>query len=253
MIIHNGIAMLALSANVMGKTTVIHPTLLWDGDRVVLVDTGFPGQLPLIQAAMDEAGIPLDTLTDLMLTHQDIDHIGCLPALLERIKPSPVVWASEIEQPYIQGDKLLLKVTPEAVDKAVAALPKDVPDEMRRAFRHALLNPPKGQVDRLIGGGHNDLPIDGLTVLDTPGHTPGHVSLYHAASKTLIAGDALVVHEDKLQLADASINIDNAQALRSLKPLIQLDIAGVICYHGGYFKGDVRSRILELLEQGTEN
>lgn len=251
MIIANGIAMLSLSANVMGQTNVIHPTLLWDGDRVVLVDTGFPGQLPLLQAAAAEAGRTLESITDLILTHQDIDHIGCLPALLEHIRPRPVVWASEIEQPYIQGDRLLVKITPGAVEQAVAALPKEVPDEMRSAFKHRLLNPPAGPVDRLIGFGRTELPVEGLAALDTPGHTPGHVSLYHAASRTLIAGDALKLHEGKLQLPEARLNSDNDQALRSLEQLTGLEIAGVVCFHGGYFQGDARAQIRELLEQAS--
>lgn len=250
MIIAKGIAMLEISAVVMGQTNVIHPTLLWDGDRVALVDTGYPGQLPLLQAAMSAAGKPAETLTDLILTHQDIDHIGNLPGFLELVQPRPAVWASESEQPYIQGDRLLIKVTPEGVDKAVASLPKEVPDDMRRAFRHTLLNPPKAPVDRLMGFGQAGSPMEGLVVLDTPGHTPGHVSLYHAASRTLIAGDALVLHEDRLQLPDAKLNWDNGQALRSLRQLTGLAIEGVVCYHGGYFKGDVQGSIRELLEQG---
>lgn len=38
-----------------------------------LVDTGMPGMLPLIAAALNEAGVELQQLTRLILTHQDLD------------------------------------------------------------------------------------------------------------------------------------------------------------------------------------
>ena len=56
-IVHD-IAVLDIAATIMGKMTVIHPTLLRDDVGAVLVDTGFPGQPALIRAAMEEAGAP---------------------------------------------------------------------------------------------------------------------------------------------------------------------------------------------------
>ncbi|SFI54616.1 Glyoxylase, beta-lactamase superfamily II [Paenibacillus sp. UNC496MF] len=247
MFIANGIAMLELRAVVMGRTTAIHPTLLWRDDRVLLVDTGYPGQLPLLREAMTEAGRPLESLTDVLLTHQDIDHIGGLPGLRDGLPARPVTWASAFERPYVQGEKLLVKITPDAVDAAVAALPPEVPDDKRAAFRQALLHPPSGPVDRLIGYGHAEAPLEDVEALDTPGHTPGHVSLYHRPSGTLIAGDALVLEDGRLKLPDARLNSDHEQARRSLRQLAGLAIAGVVCYHGGYFKGDVQAQLRELL------
>ncbi|MFC4808547.1 MBL fold metallo-hydrolase [Paenibacillus sp. GCM10023250] len=196
---------------------------------------------------MAEAGRPLESLTDILLTHQDIDHIGGLPALRDSLPARPVTWASAIERPYVQGERLLLKITPAAVEAAVAALPPEMPDDKRAAFRHALLHPPHGPVDRLIGYGEANAPLEDVDVLDTPGHTPGHVSLYHRPSRTLIAGDALMLEDGRLRLPDAPLNIHHEQARRSLQQLAGLDIAGVVCYHGGYFKGDAQAQLRELL------
>lgn len=252
MIIANGITMLEIKAVIMGAPNVVHPTLLWGDNRLVLVDAGYPGQLSLIVAALTEAGHPLNSLTDVIVTHQDIDHIGSLPALLDQVSPRPVVWASEIEKPYIQGERLLIKVTPEKVELALASLPPAVTEDMRNAFRNTLLNPPRANVDRLIGFGHEIEPLHGLVVLDTPGHTPGHISLYHRTSKTLIAGDALVVQDGQLQLASAANNHDHEQARRSLRRLRDFDIAGIICYHGGYYQGDIQARIQALLDESSQ-
>ena len=52
-----GIYMLEISANIMGTPTVINPTLIWDNDTVILIDTGYPGQLPQIREAIENAGV----------------------------------------------------------------------------------------------------------------------------------------------------------------------------------------------------
>ena len=44
----------------------------------VLIDTGFPGQIEDIQVEMEKVGVSFDKLKVVILTHQDIDHIGSL-------------------------------------------------------------------------------------------------------------------------------------------------------------------------------
>ena len=79
--IANGIYMLEISANIMGTQSVINPTLIWDNEAVILIDTGYPGQLPQIREAIEKAGVSFDKLHMVILTHQDIDHVGSLSEL----------------------------------------------------------------------------------------------------------------------------------------------------------------------------
>ena len=58
---------------------IIHPILLWDDEMAVLIDTGFPGQIEDIRIEMGKVGVSFDKLKAVILTHQDIDHIGSLP------------------------------------------------------------------------------------------------------------------------------------------------------------------------------
>ncbi|WP_308639186.1 MBL fold metallo-hydrolase [Paenibacillus silvisoli] len=247
MLVHNGLAMLNITATVMGRSETIHPALVWSDTKAVLIDTGYPGQLPLIQEALRQEGLRPEQLTDIIITHQDIDHIGSLPALLSSNASdiSIEVWSSPIEKPYIQGEKMLIKISPDAIDQAVAALPPDVPEEKRRAFRYALEHPPKAAVTQLLGYGESGTPIPGFIVIDTPGHTPGHISLYHETSRTLIAADALTVADGQLQ--GPRFNADNDEAIRSMKRFFDYPIDQVICYHGGLFRGNVHARLRELL------
>ncbi|WP_040951442.1 MBL fold metallo-hydrolase [Gorillibacterium massiliense] len=241
----SGIQMLDISATVMGKTQSIHPTLIWDESDMILVDTSYPGQYPLLQAEIMKTGLPLEKLNKVIITHQDIDHIGGLPALLQEC-PSADVIADPIEKPYIEGERMLVKVTPEAIAQAVASLPPQVPEAMRAAFKHALENPPKAPVNATVSD-EEELPYcGGINIIGTPGHTPGHISLYHRASKTLIAGDALNVENGDLCEPTPANCWDFDMALHSLKRLSKYEIDRVICYHGGSFTGDCNKRIAEL-------
>ncbi|WP_123039578.1 MBL fold metallo-hydrolase [Cohnella candidum] len=231
----HGIEMLKIEAAMMGRTETVYPVLIWDEKDAVLIDTGYPGQLPLIRAAASEAGKRLEELTKVLISHQDIDHIGSLPALLEE-QPDLEVSAHPLEQPYIQGEKRLLKITDEAISQAVAAMPPNVPEEWKTAFRRTLENPPKGRVDRLLAGG-TTLPFGGgIVVIETPGHTPGHLSFYHLPSRTLIACDALTIEGGKLAPPAPHLCSDPDQALRSLKRFEEFDIQRLICYHGGFYR-----------------
>lgn len=244
--VDQGIEMLEISAVVMGRVNVIYPTLMWDQASVILVDTGYPGQLPLIRTAVEQARVPFDKLDKVILTHQDIDHIGNLPTILKESPRKVEVMATELEKPYIQGDRRLLKMRPEVIDQAVKSLPAEMPEERNQAFRAALENPPKAQVDTVIADGE-ELPFcGGISVIITPGHTPGHACLYHRPSRTLIAGDALSVVERQLQGPDPRATPDMQTALASLKKLAPFDIARVICYHGGLYQADVNQRIAAL-------
>lgn len=239
--------MLSVSAVMMGKEEIIHPTLIWDDNDMVLIDTAYPGQSPLISAEIASLGLSIDKLTKIIITHQDLDHIGCLPNILSSCTEVEV-FASSIEKPYIQGEKMLVKLTPEAIAEAVRSLPEEVPVEWKNAFRHMLEHPPKAAVNTTIEHGEQ-LPLcGGLEVILTPGHTPGHVSLYHHPSKTLIAADALIVKENELLGPDPRYCSDYELAKQSLKQLLNYNIQQIFCFHGGRYEGDCNERIAEIAQ-----
>jgi hypothetical protein len=47
--IAEGLEILELHASSMGPVTTFRPTLIWDDNNVVLVDTGVPGQIENIK------------------------------------------------------------------------------------------------------------------------------------------------------------------------------------------------------------
>jgi glyoxylase-like metal-dependent hydrolase (beta-lactamase superfamily II) len=244
--IANGVEMLEISATIMGKIDVVNPTLIWDKDMAVLIDTGYPGQLPLIREAILKAGMPLDSLNKIIITHQDIDHIGSLPSILKDTMQSIEVLANEVEKPYIEGVKHLMKITPEAIANAGANLPESMPIEWREAFIAILKKPPHAPVDTIVTDGEELPYCGGISVINTPGHTPGHISLYHKPSKTLIAADAMIISDGQLLGPVPEHAVDYPQAVKSISKFMAYDINTVICFHGGLFNNNCNQRILEL-------
>ncbi|TNJ65470.1 MBL fold metallo-hydrolase [Paenibacillus hemerocallicola] len=245
--IANGIAALPISTVMLGRTDTIYPTLLWDSQTMVLVDTGYPGQSDKFREQIADVGLSGRKLGHIIITHQDLDHIGSLPALLDSTSEAIEVLASAVEQPYIQGERPLVKLSPEAIAQAVVALPPDVPNEWRQAFKHTLEHPPRANVSRTVTDGQQLPYCGGITVIGTPGHTPGHISLYHGPSKTLIAADALIVSEGQLYGPTPEHAYDIGLAKQSLNRLLRYDIETVICYHGGVYRGNANERLAQII------
>ncbi len=244
--IADGVEMLEISSTVMGRPNVIRPMLLHDADTAVLVDTGYPGQLALLREAMAQVGVALTQLRVVILTHHDVDHIGNLPGLLAEA-PQPVeVVAGAADQPFIQGEQPSPRFAPDALERMLSALPPEFAEQRRQAFEKIKANPPTAPVNHPARDGEVLPYSGGITVITTPGHTPGHICLYHAPSKTLIAGDALTIVDGQLQRPAPQIDLNRDEAGRSLAKLLAFDIATVISYHGGIFRGHIHQRIAAL-------
>lgn len=236
------IKMIEVSANMMGRAGVINPTLILDDENVILVDVGLPGQLAVIGEAMQrQANVSLEEITQVILTHHDIDHLGGLREIRSQL-PHVKVFAHREEKAYIEGAKRPLKLAKmeDNLDNLPEAV-KTIYPVMKRAFENAT-----APVDETLNDG-DELPYcGGITVIFTPGHTLGHISLYAKEHKTLIAGDALDVQNGVLNIAPAANNHDMNLCKQSMQTLTNYDIETVICYHGGRYQGDVNQRIAAL-------
>ncbi|MGO4528142.1 MBL fold metallo-hydrolase [Paenibacillus sp. 2TAF8] len=218
MLISKGIQLLELDF----EGVMIHPVLIWDEETAVLIDSGFPGQYDDLCLALEKIGVPISQLKAVILTHQDVDHIGCLPEILQECGTGVRIYAHELDKPYIEGHLPLLK------------------DDH-------LEHPPKGKIDETVTDGQ-ELPFcGGIRVIHTPGHTPGHISLYLMRSKTLIAGDSMYSVNGQLGGIHVPTTLDVEAARFSLKKYLELDISSVICYHGGLSDMHIKEQISRLI------
>ncbi len=240
--IADGVEVLELPMQGFAGRSIVHPTLIWDDDTMVLVDTGFPGQLQQIREAMGGIGVSFDRLDRVIITHQDIDHIGTLPAIIRASSHTVEVLSHEEERPYIEGSKPLIKMNRERLSKMAVSLP----EEQRRRMEALFANPPKASVTTVVADGEVLPYCGGFTVIFTPGHTPGHICLYVNRSKILITGDALVAVDGELRGPNPQATYDMAAALQSLKKLTYYDIETVVCYHGGVYRDSANERFAEL-------
>ncbi|HII93853.1 MAG TPA: MBL fold metallo-hydrolase [Methanosarcina sp.] len=59
----------------------IHPVILKGAKEMVLVGCGFPGFFSKIKESAIAQNVNIDSLTKVVITHQDIDHVGSLAEL----------------------------------------------------------------------------------------------------------------------------------------------------------------------------
>jgi glyoxylase-like metal-dependent hydrolase (beta-lactamase superfamily II) len=230
MLVENGVSILEVP---IGGFTM-NPTLIWDDKNAVLIDTGLPSQGQQILDAIKETGVPIDHVKTVILTHQDIDHIGALPELLPSLPADVQVYAHELDKPYIEGDKKLMKL--------------DLPPQLQ----HYVENPPKAKVHQVLYGGEKLGMCGGISVIFTPGHTPGHISLYVEKSKTLVAGDSMVTMDGKLHGPVSQTTPDLTTAKESLIAYLNFNIEKVICFHGGLCEEKVSEQIKEIVSMNEQ-
>ncbi len=242
--ISNGVELLELSANIRGITVKLYPTIIKDSDTVILVDTGYPGQLSQIKKAMEKSGVPFPKLNKIILTHHDYDHMGVLPDILNEM---PVEVIAHIEEkPYIDGTKRSIRFDPQWVEQLKSKHYNNDETKGDSKIFEAFFENTKIKVDKTVTD-NMELPYcGGIAVIHTPGHTLGHICLYLRQSKTLIAGDELVLSGGILKKTLHFFDYDSDLSKKSLKKLTEYDIETVICYHGGLYRKNVNQRIAEL-------
>lgn len=241
--IANGVEMLEITTEAMGRPGKICPTLIWEKDKVILVDAGFPGQQKLFKDEIEKAGVSFDHINMIILTHHDIDHIGGLAGLVKELNNNVKVISHVEEKPYIQGDKLPHKLV--KLEENFDVLPED----MKKMFNMMKSGFAVGfsPVAEVLQDGEVLPYLGGIEVIYTPGHTIGHMCLYLKESKTLIAGDLLFYRDGKLTKSDTAINYDQELTEKSLKKLTAYDIENIICYHGGLFNENANDNIKALV------
>ena len=210
----------------------IYPVVVIDDKNMILVDCGYTGFLPAIEQAMEENNLYCGDLTHVLITHQDHDHMGALSDLKLKYPHIQVV-ASKIDSPYISGKLKSLRL-----DQAEAMQP-NLPEEQKLfglEFCNILKKVQPVAVDLEVSSGDIFDWCGGCTIIGTPGHTPGHISLYLNQKKVMIAGDAAALENGTLVIANPQFTLDIKEAEASLHKIMTYGAKEIICYHGGILK-----------------
>ncbi|MCL1857743.1 MAG: MBL fold metallo-hydrolase [Oscillospiraceae bacterium] len=225
--ITDNIAMLEIA----GNGGVIYPTLIWGDGHLILADAGFPGQTELIKQAIADAGFNARDLTEIIITHQDMDHVGCVPDLL-KLAPKIKILTHIDEAPYIDGRKTPIKLA------AMIDNYDNLPDDRKAWCDKMIAALPNWRIitnQELTDG--EILPYcGGIEIVHTPGHTPGHICLYFRESKIIVGGDALNITNGQMSGPNPQHTYDMLLGLKSLEKAKKFDISGLISYHCGFLK-----------------
>jgi len=222
--------MIELPMSFGGQTRMLNLSVILDPDKGhTVVDTGLPGQEELILVQLEAAGIEPSQIKRILLTHQDIDHIGSLKALKEATGAE--ILALDVEVPYIDGSRPSPKMPP---PERLEQMPE---------FKAMIEGLQRCSVDTALKDGEKLDLAGGVTVVATPGHTFGHLSLYLDRSKSLITGDAMVSESGKLEGPMEMATPDMPTAKESVKKLANLDVETIVCYHGGIVDEDPNTQL----------
>ncbi len=95
-----------------------------------------------------------------------------------------------------------------------------------------LLRVAPATVDEVVRDGQVLPVLDGLRVISTPGHTPGHISLFAPSAGILFVGDSLVAQGDMLRASRGMNTWDQAKADDSVRLQAGLGARIVCSGHG---------------------
>ena len=112
----------------------------------------------------------------ILLTHADADHVGAAMAL--KADSGARIFASQIE-----ADALAEGHSSRSLQMGILTPLFDWVERQGGGMQVA--------VDEIVAEGQTIPVLGGLKVIESPGHTPGHLSYYAEEMKLLFAGDAV--------------------------------------------------------------
>lgn len=211
---------------------LVFPVVLLGTDDIVLVDCGYPGSLNQLEEQLRYHDVEPSSLTKIVLTHQDDDHIGAAAEMKEKY-PKIQIFASHIEEPYLSGKAKNLRL--QQAEEMQKLLPEDQKawgEQFCDRFRS--LQPLK--INRKLYSGDVFDWGGGCEIIETPGHTPGHISIRSLNNEFLITGDAGVLEGNQLIIANPEYSLNLGDAKKSLEKILSYNSDRYICYHGGILK-----------------
>ncbi|WP_164670894.1 MBL fold metallo-hydrolase [Virgibacillus doumboii] len=212
----------------------------------VLIDAGLPNAAKEIRSTAEERFGKDNKPSAIILTHGHFDHVGGLVELVEEWDVP--VYAHELELPFLTGEKSYPRPDASVEGGMLAKISGMYPNEPINLGNKIKPLPD----DNRIPG------LDDWKWIHTPGHSPGHISIFRENDSILLSGDAFItVRQDKMYnvlMQSEEVNgppryltTDWQAAKESVEKLAALQPDTVIPGHGSPMQGDKLTKGLKKL------
>ncbi|WP_339061448.1 MBL fold metallo-hydrolase [Tepidibacillus marianensis] len=167
------------------------------GDRVTLVDTG-----PKTEKAwrsfvyqLNEKGLRIRDIDQIILTHQHVDHSGLLRTIKEH-HPSVKVFAHSWTIPWIKREPNFIQQKLAFFQRLFSenGLSDNEILDVENFYYSLDQFMDSTPIDGVLEDGSNIEGLKNWNVIHSPGHSQGHIVLYNGKNRDLIAGDHIIGH-----------------------------------------------------------
>jgi len=219
-------------------TDLVNWTLVTDGNGVMLIDAGFPGNRDDVLDSMRQLDFGVDDLRAILLTHAHIDHFGSAIWFAKTHGTPVYCHAAEVGH---SKREYLEQASP--IDIATHIWqPRWLKWSVAISRKGAMTRDGIPSTQALTEDVATGLPCKPMCI-PTPGHTSGHSSF--VVDGVLVAGDAVVTGHPVSarkgpQLLPALFNHDQDGCVRSLAALGLLDTDVLLPGHGPVWRGSIR-------------
>ena len=198
-----------------------------NADDLTLIDPSFLPQLPILEDYILNAGYDIKNVKRIILTHLHIDHAQSANEIRKRT--SAKIYSHWIEAGYLahnppyNGPPTIQAVT-DILKKSGVSI-----EELTKKFGSIELEPII--VDEQVSDGNM---IGSLKVIHTPGHTPGHISLYYEEDRILFGADTIykrVFGAEGMYIAPPMVSIDSVTATVSAQRLSKIKFDKLLMSH----------------------
>ncbi|WP_035350213.1 MBL fold metallo-hydrolase [Fictibacillus gelatini] len=209
------------------------------GEKLTLIDCG-PKTEEAHRVLVDHLhahGISIHDIEQIVLTHYHPDHVGGLGYF--DIASLQVI-SSEKSIPYLEQNEEFYserKMFYESIYKKMGVSPHLIPAELEKTNEY-LSYSAKIKPDIVLKDGDEVPGLSGWTVIETPGHSPDHISLFHKESGVMVGGDFLIAHISSNALIEPPLqaNLPRPKPLleyrTSFKKVAELGVSIVYSGHG---------------------
>lgn len=211
-----------------------HAFLIDDGTSLTLIDTLFDADARVILDQIRAIGRRVSDLKHIVLTHAHRSHLGGLAALKRMSGATTYCHAWEAD--IIAGER---------ASQQVSWIPQDplITYHFQIGNNLNVSKHTPCKTDQFVVDGDT---IGPLTVIHTPGHTPGHLAFWLPAPRILFCGDA-VVTSPKFMAGWPAFVLNKRQHVESLHKMAGYDAAKLAFGHGEPITENGAARLRELL------